>query len=120
MQDAVNSTGLIVHVRICKTAETQMEWDREWEDQLILQVKIEFRLNFFNLTLIIHELGLGVKGNWESNYVEKFNLNLILTCNINTMPGVVIEVKNKIVQESHVQNIWTTNYYWLLLISVNR
>ena len=67
MQDAVNSTELIVHVKICKTAETQMEWDREWEDQLILQVKIEFRLNFFNLTLIIHELGLGVKGNWESN-----------------------------------------------------
>ena len=49
MQDAVNSTGLIVHVRICKTAETQMEWDREWEDQLILHVKIEFRLNFFNI-----------------------------------------------------------------------
>ena len=29
MQDAVNNTGLNEHVRICKTAETEMERDRE-------------------------------------------------------------------------------------------
>ena len=43
----------------------------------MLQVKIKFRLKYFNLglilnflcvlALIIHELGLRDKGNWESN-----------------------------------------------------
>ena len=40
-------------------------------------------LNFLCLlALIIHELGLGDKWNWESAYVQKCNLKIILTCNI--------------------------------------
>ena len=42
-------------------------------------------LNFLNLlALIIQELGLGEKENSESTKVKKFNLNIILTCNIST------------------------------------
>ena len=41
-------------------------------------------LNFLCLlALVIHELGLGDKGNWESTKrLKNFNRNLILTCNI--------------------------------------
>ena len=42
------------------------------------------------LVLIIDELGLENKGNWESTYnrLKKFNMNLILTFNINLLPIV--------------------------------
>ena len=39
-----------------------MSFHREY----MLQVKIKFRLKFFNLALIIHELGLGNKGTRET------------------------------------------------------
>ena len=38
-------------------------------------------LNFLcPLAIIQEQSGIGEKGNWESTYFKKFNLNLILTC----------------------------------------
>ena len=58
--------------------------DLRWTDcQLTFEWYCRLILNLLCLlALIIHELGLGNKGNWESTYIKKFNLKSNLPCYI--------------------------------------